>query len=389
MADAFCATRLAQDGGRAETGELPPGTDAAAIVARARPGDGARGMKAVAIQPRVALGEVERNLVHLEDLIDQAAREHSPEAIFLPESMTTPNLYHRSMRSVARPVDGEPLAMLRRAARRHDCLVGGGFIAIRGSDTRGTYALVEPDGSAYLHDKDQPSFWENNYYAAGSDDGVAETSLGPIGLANGFEWGRTRTARRMLGRVHLLAGGMHFPLFPTWKLSAALSSGTATTRPAPVARETPARMARILGVPAVHPSHVGDVEMSTPLVPGLRWPTVCVGRRGICDADGVTLGRLSFEDGEGWIAADVDIDVEPAPRDPMPTGFWKLAAADPVHAVWHVGNVHGRVKYEAIEAPRHARVGAGPDLPARVPPTPETALAPSAAPSANGSEVHR
>ena len=51
-----------------------------------RPGVGARGMKVVAIQPRVALGEVERNLAHLEDLIDQAAREHSPEAIFLPEA---------------------------------------------------------------------------------------------------------------------------------------------------------------------------------------------------------------------------------------------------------------------------------------------------------------
>ena len=59
------------------------------------------------------------------------------------------------------------MAMLRRAAREHDCLVGGGFIAVRGADTRGTYALVEPDGAAHLHDKDQPSFWENNYYSAG------------------------------------------------------------------------------------------------------------------------------------------------------------------------------------------------------------------------------
>jgi len=346
-------------------------------------------MRAVAIQPRVALGEVERNLVHLEDLIDQAAREHSPEAIFLPESMTTPNLYHRSMRSVARPVDGEPLAMLRRAARRHDCLVGGGFIAIRGADTRGTYALVEPDGSAYLHDKDQPSFWENNYYAAGSDDGVAETSLGPIGLANGFEWGRTRTARRMLGRVRLLAGGMHFPSFPTWKLTRPYFWDRDHQALLQYARETPGRMARILGVPAVHPSHVGDVEMSTPLVPGLRWPTVCVGETRICDADGVTLARLSFEDGEGWIAADVDIDAEPAPRDPMPAGFWNSLLPISVHAVWHVGNVHGRIKYEAMKRLGTHEWEPGPDLPARVPAPAETPLAQSATPSANGSEVRR
>ena len=119
-------------------------------------------MRVVAIQPDVAIGEVERNLAHLEDLIGLAAREHAPDAIFLPESMTTKNAYDRRMRHVARPLDGTPLQMLQRAAREHDCVVGGGYIAIRGSDTRGTYAVVEPDGHAHFHDKDQPSFWENN-----------------------------------------------------------------------------------------------------------------------------------------------------------------------------------------------------------------------------------
>ena len=99
VADAFCATRLGA-GGRT-FGELPPGIDVAAIV-DARAGRTAR-MKVVAIQPDVAIGEVERNLVHLEDLIGQAAREHAPEAIFLPESMTTTNVYDRRMRHVARP----------------------------------------------------------------------------------------------------------------------------------------------------------------------------------------------------------------------------------------------------------------------------------------------
>ena len=66
-------------------------------------------MKVVAIQPDVAIGDVERNLAHLEDLIRQAAREHEPDAIFLPESMTSKNAYDRRMRTVARPLDGAPL----------------------------------------------------------------------------------------------------------------------------------------------------------------------------------------------------------------------------------------------------------------------------------------
>ena len=306
-------------------------------------------MKVVAIQPDIAIGEVERNLEHLEDLIGQAAREHSPEAIFLPESMTSKNVYDRRMRDVARPLEGAPLEMLRRAARRHDCLLGGGYIAIRGSDTRGTYAVVEPDGRALFHDKDQPSFWENNYYAGGQDDGVVSTSLGSIGIANGFEWGRTRTAQRMLGRVSLLAGGMHFPSFPTWRATRSWFWDRDHQALLQYARETPPRMARLLGVPAVHPSHVGAFVMQTMMVPKLAWPSICVGETAICDADGVVLERLSFEDGEGWICAEIDIAAEPRPRDPMPPCFWNSLLPVSVPAVWVLGNLHGRVKYQAMK----------------------------------------
>ena len=57
-----------------------------------------------------------------------------------------------------------------------------------------------------------------------------------------------------------------------------------------------------------------------------------------------------IEDGEGWICAEVDTDAEPRPRDPMPPGFWNSLLPVSVHAVWHVGHVHGRVKYEAMKA---------------------------------------
>ena len=50
-------------------------------------------------------------------------------------------------------------------------------------------------------------------------------------------------------------------------------------------------VARLLGVPAVHPSHVGAFTMETMMVPGLPWPSICVGETTICDADGVVLWR--------------------------------------------------------------------------------------------------
>ena len=71
--------------------------------------------------------------------------------------------------------------------------------------------------------------WENAYYGPGRDAGVMQLADGPIGCANGFEWARSRTAERLRGRVRLLAGGMCFPSFPSWKRSRSPSSGTAST----------------------------------------------------------------------------------------------------------------------------------------------------------------
>ena len=174
-------------------------------------------VRLAAVQPAVRLGEIEANLAHVEDLIRDAHREHGPDVITVPESMTTPNVYSRRMLDAARTVDGQPFQLLVRLARELDCVIGGGFIAARGGHTYGTYVLAEPDGSANLHDKDIPTAWEHNYYRGGDDDGVIDSArLGRIGLSCGWEWARNRTARRLRdGRVRLLLGGMCWPSFPT------------------------------------------------------------------------------------------------------------------------------------------------------------------------------
>src|SRR3979411_967422 len=91
-----------------------------------------RTVRIAVIQLAVQLGEVERHLRHVEELVGQAARAHHPAIILLPESMTTPNVFSKVMRQVARPVDGEPYQLLRRLAREYGCFVGGGYLAVRG-----------------------------------------------------------------------------------------------------------------------------------------------------------------------------------------------------------------------------------------------------------------
>ena len=54
------------------------------------------------VQPALALGEVERNLERVEDLIRDAHREHGAEVIVVPEGFTTPNVYARVLRETAR-----------------------------------------------------------------------------------------------------------------------------------------------------------------------------------------------------------------------------------------------------------------------------------------------
>lgn len=316
-----------------------------------------------AIQPRLEIGEVDRNLARIEDLIRQAHREHSPELIVAPEAMTSPTVYHPSLRAVARPVDGAPYQLLVRLARELDCLVGGGFVARRGDDTRGTYVLAEPDGTTHLHDKDQPSMWENHYYTPGHDDGLFTTALGTLGCPMGFEWNRSRTARRLRGRVALLAGGSNWWSYPNWPpLDPWL--GRDHQYNVAVAREMPAWQARAVGAPAVIASHVGAITCRTPLLPGVPWKTILVGESQVVDHDGRVLARMSYDDGEGYVAAEVTLGPV-APAAPIPDGFWMMPQAFTIHAVWHYQNLFGRLSYAANKRRRRLPWQAQPatDLP--------------------------
>ena len=50
---------------------------------------------------------------------------------------------------------------------------------------------------------------------------------------------------------------------------------------------------------------------------GIDWPTIMTGETQITDRHGVILERLAFEDGEGYIGAEVEWR-EPEPLDPVP-----------------------------------------------------------------------
>ncbi len=308
------------------------------------------------VQPALQLGEVERNLAHVEDLIRDAHREHGAEVIVVPEGFTTPNVYAKVLRGTARPVDGQPLQLLTRLARELDCVLAGGFIAVRGSDTFGTYVLAEPDGAVHLHDKDIPTAWEQHFYVGGDDPGVVQCgTLGcTVGLMSGWEWARFRTSARVRAAgARLVLGGMCWPSMPlNWPGPLrwwALREHAIWRRQA---RELPGQVARLCGAPVAHASHVGPVQGETPLGPGIPWATQMLGESQVCDRDGTVLARLTLEDGEGHVAADVALEA-PEPLDPIQDRFWIPEMTLTTHAAWHGMNAHGALSYRV----RHARRG--------------------------------
>ncbi len=326
------------------------------------------------VQPALQLGEVERNLVRVEDLVRDAAREHGAEVIVVPEAFTTPNVYAKVLRSAARPIDGQPLQMLTRLARELGCTLAGGFVAVRGRDAYGTFVLAEPNGALHLHDKDIPTAWEQHFYVGGDDAGIAQCdTLGcAVGLMSGWEWARFRTAARVRAAgVRLVLGGMCWPSMPlNWPQPLrwwALREHTIWRRQA---RELPGQVARLAGAPVAHAAHVGPVQGETPLGPGIAWRTQMLGESQICDRDGTVLARLTLEDGEGHVAANVELEA-PAPSDPIEDRFWIPEMTLTTHVAWHAMNTHGALSYKL----RHARGGfawqhwpAG-DLPDDLPPT--------------------
>ena len=308
-----------------------------------------RTVRIAAVQPALRLAELDWNMKRCEDLVRAAAQEHNPDVVILPEAFTCPNVYDKRLRGMAQPVDGPAYQMLKNLARELGCSVGGGFLAKRGGDTRNTYVLADPDGTTNLHDKDEPSVWEYNYYTRGQDDGVFTHRLGTVGLACGWETARGRTARRMVAAgTNLVLGGCCWPAYPTWAFPRGWFNRDMEYYRL-WAADTTRSLARAVGAATAISWHVGPIGGKTPAMPGIPWNTIMTGETQIVERDGTILARMTYEDGEGSVAADVRV-ADPEPVDLVPSGFWIRPQTFTIHAVWHYMKQHGRARYAIDKA---------------------------------------
>jgi predicted amidohydrolase len=138
--------------------------------------------KLALIQMRVEGGEPERNLARAERLIARAAGEGAQVAV-LPEALDF-GWTHSSARTGAGGIpDGASCQRLRAAARSHGVFVCAGLVERAGGSLFNAAVLIDPQGVVLLHHRKLNELdIAHDLYARGDRLGVAETSLGRMGL---------------------------------------------------------------------------------------------------------------------------------------------------------------------------------------------------------------
>lgn len=305
-------------------------------------------LKVAALQMTPKLGDTDANLVQAEQLIRQAQRQGA-EWILLPEMFTTAAAFHPDLLTGIRPLDGSPAQMMRRLARQGGNVIGGSFLASRDGDAFNSFLLVFPDGRILRHDKDQPTYWENCFYRGGSDDGVLDTPVGGVGSILCWELIRSRTMRRLRGRVRLVLGGSCW-----WTLSDDVDADNPLRADnLEMLRDAPVRCARMLGVPVVHGSHAGPFHgFFSPDLPDVPYDSRYLGEAMIVDADGKILARREMAEGAGVIIAQIELPQHPAPPLEIPDNFWlPEQMPEPWKESWERWLVSGRHYYRTVTQP--------------------------------------
>jgi predicted amidohydrolase len=263
--------------------------------------------------------------------------------VVLPEFFTTGMAYLDSMRTGTVPFDGPVTAWLVEQAGRHGITLGGSFLC-RDEDGEARNAFVLADGNGLIgrHDKDQPTMWENPFYVGGDDDGIIGLPDGTrVGVALCWELMRSRTVRRLRGRVDVVLGGSAWWSIPA-SPPAALTRRWEAANHRTAAAAAPA-FARLVGAPVVHASHSGRFKCPG-LGMGAKYRGHFEGPTGVYSPTGDPLAERPAAAGPGTVVTDIEVGaVEPG--DTVPDRFWLHRRGLLPTLAWNLDGRLGRREY--------------------------------------------
>ncbi|HEY0403146.1 MAG TPA: carbon-nitrogen hydrolase family protein [Blastococcus sp.] len=303
--------------------------------------------RVAAVQMQAVLGDVDANLELAERAVNAAVRDGA-RLVALPEFFTSGVAFLPEVAAAAQPADGPAVQALCSWARTHDVLISGSLL-VRDPDgeVRNAVLAVDRTGIRGRHDKDLPTMWENALYVGGTDDGIVDVQGTAIGLAVCWELTRSRTVRRLAGRVDLVLGGSGWWTAPRWRPHRLFDAWERAN--AARALETPGRFARHIGAPFVHGSHSGAVACPMPGLPPLRYRGTYEPMAGIWAADGSPVAVATGSDAQVVVA---DLPLRRSTPVPPPDRFWLTPPGPLPLFAWHQQRWHGRRWYA-----RHQRNG--------------------------------
>ena len=299
-------------------------------------------IKMAAIQLCAELADVEKNLVKAEHLIRKAAKQKA-EWVILPEFFTSACAFHPAMHKAILPRYGKAAELLKNLSRELNIVIGGSYLAKHENDVFNSFMLVFPDGVSHIHNKDIPTMWESCYYIGGNDDGVFKTKSYDVGVALCWEMLRTKTARRLAGKVDFVVSGSCW-----WNLPETAPKKFDSLRQTSLEllQSTPTTFAKLLGVPVIHAGHAGDFEGFAPPGEEKKYSSHYLGQTMIVDSKGEIIKKLSREEGEAVIVAEITVDQTVESSMEIQEEYWIPKMPKAFLAEWEKLNTFGKKYYQ-------------------------------------------
>ncbi len=338
--------------------------------------------RVAAIQFEPKLGDVAANLARV-DALTREAMSKGARWVVLPEFFPTGTALHPSLFNSYQPLDGRATQLLKELARTGKAYVCGSLMARSGADAFNSQVLACPDGALLTHDKDFPTMmFESAFYAGGEDAAYAERlakdgartdaarvptrgessadgafSHEGVGIGTALCWEivRTRTAKRLAGKIDILltsSGWWTADPGGSWPGLAPAQAQATWNEHQALIDAAPQRMARVLGVPVVHANLAGPNPGYASLAFDREASGRYLGSSQVVDAQGKTVARLGRE--PGVLIAEVAFGRQ-APSEAAPDDFWFPEVSDAMRRRWATSGALGRDHYLKETRPLLAR----------------------------------
>lgn len=336
-----------------------------------------RTLRIAAAQMQSRDGEIEANLAHATELVEEAARQKAQLVVF-PELMPTSYQLTERIWEAAEPGEGPTVRWLKETAKRWGMWIGTSFLEAEGEDFFNTFVLSAPTGEEAGRVRKQfPAIWEAYFFKGEPGSHVIETALGRIGVGICFDSHLAAIARLLQDQAVDLALLPHS--YPLAEHPSRLVSERDLARSKRILREMAPLYARLLGVPAVLVNKSGPWASAVPGSflprPG---PSRFPGLSTIADSDGTVRDQLGGE--EGVIVAEVTLDpvrkVQTKPQQysrwlyPGPAGREILGVVEWMGRRHYARSPERKCKARAVSSPQST----GERSPGSEPPPPRAGL---------------